>query len=317
MKKKIIKIVIFFTILLIILIIISAILIPKNNTEEAGINNIQAMGILGEKDNTIDVIMYGDSESYASMIPMRIWKKYGYTLYVCGTSGQSLPDTCKIAYETLKNQKPKIVILEADNVFNSVGITVPIARVINEILPITEYHNRWKSLTKEDFFGKINYTDTDENKGYYYVERTDPVENGKYMEDSEEIEQVPFLNKIYVKILKKYCESKGIQFAIVSVPSYKNWSYQKHNGMKEFTEKEGIEFLDLNKLKKDLNIDWKKETGDKGDHVNYKGAIKVTNYLGKWLEEKNMLEDHRNDENYQKWNEDLNKVLQENKILFE
>ena len=319
MKKNIIKIILFFIILLIILAILSAILVPKNNTEEAGINNIQAMGILGEKDNTIDVIMYGDSESFASTMPMRIWEKYGYTFYVCGTSGQSMPDTCKIAYDTLKKQSPKIVILEADNIFNSVGITVPIARVINEILPITEYHNRWKTLAKNDFFGEIKYTDTDENRGYYYVEKTDPIDGdgNNYMEDSSEIEKVPLLNGIYVKILKKYCESKGAQFAIVSVPSYKNWNYKKHNGMKEFAEKEGIEFLDLNKRKKEVKIDWKTETGDKGDHVNYKGAIKVTNYLGKWLKEKNILEDHRNDENYQKWNEDLDKLQQKNKILFE
>ena len=135
------------------------------------------------------------------------------------------------------------------------------------------------------------------------------------MEDSKKKKKVPLLNGIYVKILKKYCESKGAQFAIVSVPSYKNWNYKKHNGMKEFAEKEGIEFLDLNKRKKEVKIDWKTETGDKGDHVNYKGAIKVTNYLGKWLKEKNILEDHRNDENYQKWNEDLENFKKNNILI--
>ena len=315
MKKNILKVILFFLILLVILVILSYILVPKNNSEEAGMNNIQAMGILGEKENTIDVIVYGDSESFASTMPMRLWKEYGFTVYVCGTAGQSLPDTCKIAYETLKKQNPKIVIIEADNIYNSVGIFVPIARILNEILPITEYHNRWKTLRKEDFFGKINYTESDENKGYYYVERTDPIDANGYMEHSEEVEQIPFLNKIYLKILKKYCESKGAQFVILSVPSYKNWNYQKHNGMQQYAEKENIEFIDLNERKKDVNIDWKKETGDKGDHVNYKGAIKVTRFIGKWLKKKNILQDHRNDENYKKWNDELNNLMEKNEYV--
>ena len=98
-------------------------------------------------------------------MPNKLKEKYDISSYICGTAGQSMPDTCRIAYETLKRQKPKIVILEANNIYSSVGIAVPIARVLNVILPVTEYHNRWKNLKKEDFFGKKNYTYKDENKG--------------------------------------------------------------------------------------------------------------------------------------------------------
>ena len=293
MKKHILKISLFFLILLVILVILSAILVPKNNSEEAGMNNLPAMGILGEEDNTIDVIMYGDSESIASTMPNRLKEKYDISAYICGTSGQSMPDTCRIAYETLKRQKPKIVILEANNIYNPVGIAVPIARVVNVILPVTEYHNRWKNVNKKDFFGKKEYTYRDENKGYHYVGKTDPADDSHYMEYTDEKESVPKLNKLYVKIMKKYSEAKGAKFAIVSVPSCKNWNYKKHNGMKEFTEKENIEFLDLNELKDEVKINWKEDTGDKGDHVNYKGAEKVTDYLGEWLKKKNILENNK------------------------
>ena len=259
MKRKILKISLFMLILLIILVILSAIFIPKNNSEEAGMNNLPAMGILGEEENTIDMIMYGDSESIASTIPKRMKEEYGISSYICGNPGQSMPDTCRIVYETLKRQKPKMIILEANNIYNPVGIAVPVARVINVVLPITEFHYRWKNLKKEDFFGKKNYTYKDENKGYHYVGVTDPADDSHYMEYSEEKEPVPTSNKIYVKAIKKYSESKGAQFAIVSVPSCKNWSYKKHNGMKDFTEKENIEFLDLNALKEEVKIDWKLE----------------------------------------------------------
>ena len=305
MKKNIIKFIAFVLILIFILIILSYIFVPKNNSKEFGMEEDQAKGIFGEKDNSVDVIMYGDSETIASTMPMKLWEDYGFTMHVCGEAGQTLPDTCRMAYDTMKKQQPKLVILESNNIYNSVNVTVPIARVINIMFPITEYHNRWKNLKLKDFYSKIEYNTTDINKGYYYVGRTDPVEDNTYMEKTEEIEKIPFLNKLYIKFLKYYSEKKGAQFAIVSVPSKKNWSYAKHNGVKEFADKEGIEFLDLNELKEELNIDWQTETGDKGDHVNYKGAIKVTNYLGKWLKDKNILENHKDDQNYDKWNKDL------------
>lgn len=305
MKKNIIKFVAFMLILVVLLIILSAVLVPKNNSEEAGMKEIQARGILGEKENTVDVIMYGDSETIASTIPMKIWEDYGFTMHVCGTAGQTLPDTCRMVYDTTINQKPKIIILEANNIYNPVSITVPMARILNIILPVTEYHNRWKNLNLNDFGGKIDYKETDINKGYHYVSVTDSADDSPYMDYTEQIEQVPLLSKVYIKFLKYYCEKNGAQFFIVSVPSKKNWTYAKHNGVKELAEKEGIEFLDLNVLKDEINVDWKTETGDKGDHVNYKGALKVTNYLGKWLKEKRVLENHKDDIEYEKWNKDL------------
>lgn len=309
MKKLILRFIIFILIFFVLLIILSRIVIPKNNTDDSGINNIRAMKILGEAPNTIDVIMYGDSESYASTIPMQLWNDYGFTFYICGTSGQTLPDTCSIAYDTLKSQSPKLVILEADNIYANTEIDVPIARVLYKILPIIEYHNRWKSLNKNDFFGKINYTDTDHNKGYHYLGATDSAEVDEYMEYSDQTDKIPYLNKVYVRLLKKYCEYKGAEFAIVSVPSLKNWSYEKHNGLKKFAEEENIEFLDLNEKKDEIDIDWNIDTSDKGDHVNYTGARKVTNYIGKWLYDKNILENHKDDANYNSWNEDLKIVV--------
>ncbi len=309
MKKLILRFIIFILILFIILLILSRILLPKNNTDEAGMNNSRAMKILGEESGTVDMIVYGDSEAYASIIPLQLWNDYGYTSFVCATSGQTLPDSCRIAYDTLKNQNPKIVILEADTIYLSSEISVPVSRVLYEILPIMEYHNRWKSLSLNDFIGKIEHTGRDSNKGYYYLSKEEPADDSRYMEESDEIERIPRLNKVYVKLLKNYCELKGAEFAIVSVPSVNNWNYKRHNALKQFAEEEGIEFIDLNEKKDEIQIDWSKETADKGDHVNYPGAKKVTKYLGEWLNKKNILENHKEDINYNFWKEDLNIII--------
>ena len=112
MKIKILKSVSFICILLVILILLSRLFEPKNNSVEAGMHYRGASGILAEPDNTIDVIFIGNSEAYSSIIPMEMWNDYGYTSYVCASPEQLLPVSTKILGESIKRQKPKVVVLE-------------------------------------------------------------------------------------------------------------------------------------------------------------------------------------------------------------
>lgn len=42
----------------------------------------------------------------------------------------------------------------------------------------------------------------------------------------------------------------------------------------------------MNTLREEIPINWNTDTRDKGDHLNYFGAVKATEYFGKYLEEK-------------------------------
>ena len=282
MKNKIIKSAVFLLILFILLIILSFIMIPKNNTKEAGMENINANGILGEKENTIDVLVVGDSEAYASIIPMKIWKEYGFTVYDCSSSEQTLVQSIQYVQEALKTQNPKIIILEANNIYRTESMENTLYEIAGKILPIIQYHNRWKSLTGNDLVNTPNYTYT------------------------EDLNPIPRSNKIYVKMINEYCKKNNIKFIIMSMPSTRNWKYANHNAVKAFAKQENIEFVDCNMEKDKINIDWKNDTRDGGDHLNFNGAKKVTAYIGNYLKNLNILEDHRQDEKYSSWNEELN-----------
>ena len=89
-----------------------------------------------------------------------------------------------------------------------------------------------------------------------------------------------------------------------------NWSMEKHNGVENLAKELGVEYLDMNLLNNEINIDWKKDSRDKGDHLNYTGSLKTTKFLGEYLNKKG-LPDHRADEKYESWNKYYNKYIKE------
>lgn len=312
MKVKILKTIAFITILFFILIILSHIVIPKNNIEECGMREVKAHGLLAEPENTIDVLIVGNSLSFTSIVPIEMWKEHGFTSYVTGTPAQILPDSIRFTYNAMKTQSPKIVILEADNLFEGTGIAGIAEQFAFQCLPILEYHDRWKSLNVNDFFGKIDYTWTEDLKGYYYTQDVISCSDVSPIKPTKEKAHISKTNKLYLKLLNKYCTQNNAKLILVSTPNIKNWNYKKHNAAKGFAEELGIDFLDFNVINDAVQIDWENDTRDNGYHLNHFGAVKVTNYLGKYLSEKNILEDHRKDDKYKEWDEALERYLSGN-----
>lgn len=309
--KKIIKSILFMVILIILLIILSYIFIPKDNVEDAGMRKYGASKILGEQENTIDMIAFGNSESFTSFIPMKLWEDYGYSSYICGYPGQALPDVVKIMNEVTKKQKPKVIVLEANVLYDEVPIVVPPSRILQTALPILEYHDRWKSLQLKDFKNEIKYTSTDYMKGFHFkTDKNEPDLTG-YMNYSDKVQELSIINKTCLDIMKNYCKNNDIKFIIMSVPSPINWNYEKHNRIEQYAKKEEIDFIDFNLLTDELKIDWKEDSLDKGDHMNFYGSLKITDYFGKYLNNKQLIKSHKEEQMYSKWNEDFNKYKKE------
>ena len=65
----------------------------------------------------------------------------------------------------------------------------------------------------------------------------------------------------------------------------------------------GVEYLDLNLMRRQIPINWRLETKDKGDHLNYSGATKVSVFLAKYLQKTELFKDKRNDGAYSQWHD--------------
>jgi len=303
--KNVLKVITFMLGFIILLFISSYIFMPKNNNTKFGIRQVSANGILGEPNETMDALFLGDSLVYTSISPMVIWENYGITSYDLATSAQYLYETYEFLDKALKTQKPKIVFLETNPFFRQYKIVNVIGAEGKKIFPIFEYHDRWKNLTINDFINDVNYTWTDPNKGYRFktnVNSADDVHKD-YMKKTEGIEHITKLNYKYIEKIIERCKSEGIEIVLLSTPTMKNCNYAKYRAIKEIAQEFGVEHLDLN-LEVDLKIDWSQETLDKGDHLNYKGARKVSEYLGSYLSQRGLIS-HKDDTHYDAWNRDL------------
>lgn len=306
-KQMIGRVFLFHFILLLLLVFFSFLFIPKNNTKEAGMYNVKANGILGAKENSIDVLIIGDSEAYANISPLDMYEEYGFTTYITGTPAQLINTSYDFLKKALKTQKPKIVILEAYNIFRDVSIERVGKSFVQEFLPVLFYHNRWKSLGWRDFNFQVNYTWTDELKGYNFSKKLVPSQNDNYMQKNKKNSKISSINMFYLDEIRKLCEEENITFMLLNTPNYKGWNYTRHKVILEYASKYQIDYLDMNILNDEIKIDWTKDTRDKGDHLNYSGALKVSKYLGGYLTSKMELSDHREDKNFASWNKDLQK----------
>lgn len=305
--KRILAFFLFAVFLMAILLAASFVFMPKNNMSEFGMEEAQANGILGEKENTIDVLVLGDSESYSAITPMQIWKDAGYTAYVCGTSAQSLNYTSVLLRRAFEKQQPKVVILETNAIYRKISSNQAVGTELANYFSVFQYHNRWKSLGLHDFTGKAKFTWTDDYKGYRYRTKVDPARQKEYMKPTDKVAEIPALNIQYVREMKQFCDENGSRLVLVSTPSTVNWNFQRHNGIQKLANDIGCEYMDLNLMNDRIQIDWSKDTRDKGDHLNHFGAVKVSRFLSEYLKETGLLTDHREDPAYAKWNDSLKK----------
>lgn len=301
--KNIIGSAAFIAILAVLLIVSSIIVKPGSTVKVNALQDPLVNGILAENKNSIDVVFLGDSESYSAFIPLKIWRDRGITSYVCGTSSQELCYSYELLTKSFKTQKPKIVVLETNAIFRNFSRSSVISTKAQGLFAVFRYHDRWKSLQPKSWALSADKTYDDRSKGYLYNTTMNGASVDGYMAATDEKEPISSENSKYVEKIRDYCRKNGAELVLVSVPSTKNWDMRKHNAVTELSKKLGIEYIDMNLLGGEIPIDWKRDTRDRGDHMNFTGAMKVSAYMGDFFASKNVFRDKRNDAAYKDWND--------------
>lgn len=287
----------------------SKVLMPRSNSENGGMHNYKARGFYGEEKNSLDVVAIGNSDLYSGFSPMELWKTHGITGFACGEPNQTIDQSVLLLQEVLSCQKPKVVMLETDVLFQE-NVNGHLASLVktaaNYLFPVLEYHDRWKKVTLAECLGKPQQPWHDVSKGYYYSRDQVPYKGGDYMAETDEKETI---DPIAMQSLDKFlaiCQSEGIQVILVELPSANSWNMARHQAVEDYAASKKIPFIDFN-LKdkiKATGFDWQTDSRDGGNHLNYKGAKKMSLWLGDYLKDRYQLMDHRKDSRYQRWQQD-------------
>ncbi len=306
--KNIICSLLFISLIAATLAVGSIAVVPKSNLKEDGMKDATAFGVISEPKDTIDAIFVGDSEVYRSIMPLKIWEDYGITGYVCSTPAQRLYYSLEFLEKAFETQSPKYIFIETNSFFREFTFSDKIENKLEKLVPFFRYHTNIKDILTDGFnlekiFSSPDYSYTINDKGYRLSLKVRGFKPKNYMSFSKERESISERNISYIKRINDYCKKNGASLVFLSIPSTQNYNYPRHNSLSDFAKQLGVEYVDMNLLQNEIQINWKKDTYDKGDHLNYHGAQKVTAYLGKYLSETGTLSDKRSDRNYESWND--------------
>lgn len=304
----VLRVLAFCLILVLVLQMLSWVLMPRNYTQSGGMLNYRARGFYGETENSLDVIAIGNSDLSSAFSPMEIWEQYGMTAYACGEIKQQIDQAVQLLQEVLSCQKPKVVILEVDSLYQEsmTGHVLSMLKTgIRHAFPVLEYHDRWKDIRLRDFLGGEQEPWHDIYKGYYYSDDAVPYRGADYMAADAETEQIDAVAIHFLDEFLKICRQQEIEVVMVEMPSANSWNMGRHQAVADYAEQQSVPFIDFNLNMQETGFDWTTDSRDGGNHLNYSGASKISAWLGNYLKTHYELEDHRQDSSYGVWKNDL------------
>ena len=312
----------FFNItLIVVLFIISFIFLNKLVAPKYQTNLVEGHMISEFYDEKMvhDVIFIGDCEVYANFSPMVLYKNYGITSYIRGTSQQLIWQSYGILKETLKYEIPKVVVLNV----NSLRYDKPVSEAYNHLtldkmkwskekleiieasmleeenifdylFPIVRYHSRFSTLTNEDFEylfkeNKVTYN------GFLINKRVKPVTS---LPTKKVLGSYKFKDNTlsYLDKIRELCEDNNIKLVLIKAPSlYPYWYDEYEEQIIEYTKKYALDYYNFTKVTEEIGIDYQTDTYDGGLHLNLYGAQKLSTYFGDILKSNYDLTDYRLD----------------------
>ncbi len=314
MKKLLIK---FVFLVLILLAIFSFVEGPltKINPFQGFVSNFQQSV---EEGCDYDLLFYGSSKSYSTFNPRILGELIAVNSFNFGNNGQRLPTTNFILEETLKDQNPQLVVVELYNQsmrsplgkknisfqfssYDAFDFSLNKLRHSLKEFPLTELpflyvktlrnHKGWKSIESNKIDPQNTIYLKEENNGYrgwqYVVKNPEKYIPLKPVQ--REVEGVAYqLDEDQRKNLEELLHIAGKQktkVLFVTAPSLRDLTNMEYAGysksLRDFLKERNHHYLDLNCEINNIGLDPYDFRDD--IHLNHKGATKVSEYFGKWL----------------------------------
>lgn len=299
MTNKILRISLFVLLFLSCFAILEYIFKPNRDQYPWGTTTSKIKEFYNLDKNSLDVLFIGSSHAWCSFNPYLIYKESGIRSYVFSANEQPLWLSYYYIKESLKTQKPKVIVLETFYIFeknkfkkesvnriniDDINLSWNKYEMIKEsyknsnlfnLSSVYNYHTRWKNLKKNDFI----YSKDGNFKGFTPLFRKTEKKITLY-----QTEETPILKK-NIKFLEKIIaltKENNIDLVFTFVPFQCNKNEQGQlKSLQKIAENNGIPFINYMKLLDSIKFNQK--TDFDGSHINIYGANKVSKHLAKFL----------------------------------
>lgn len=287
---------------------------------------------VAETEHEANVIILGSSRSYASVLPMEMWRHNGITAVNVAGGAQPVAATLSYLQQARRSHEPKVVLLEASLVglgngrfgdvamahgnFDAMPSGLPKATGILRsvqptawpelFLPIQIYHSRWRDIGHDDFDPRKHQREAYAKGSVYLTNATPQSGTVKYTVNS----QSAYVRDLtYIRAIAEECARAEARLVLFTSPS---WNRTMIDGLpvlaklksdleSDFPE---VEFIDMDSVAETIDIQPDTDYMDEV-HLNHRGAIKLTKWLANYLARDYGIADDRNEEFAPRWNEAL------------
>ncbi len=296
-------------------------------------------GIYEEPKNTIETLFVGKSAVMNAIIPIQLYEEYGICAYDLSTEDQPMLASYYWVEEgyRLHSETLDTVVLDVSGLcvpaeesfyhkaldamhFSSVKLDAVRAysgnfeQTIQNLIPLLSYHARWSDLSDEDI-QKAGYEPELSLRGYNYstsslldeADNYDEISLPLYETDAGgEVNPLDLEALSYLEKMTEFCDEKDIRLILIKNPSEFIWDSAFSNAVQAVADSYGLEFLDLNldPYYDETGFNFATDSID-NQHANYRGASKITSYIGKYLSEECGCRDVRDDNTYKFMEEEL------------
>lgn len=269
----------------------------------------------GLPEDSVELMIYGSSRALTSVSPEHLYNAFGIGAYNYGWHWQKLNTTKAFLEDSFLSQSPRLVLIEtyfSGDILENRSITAEIyysrylksrsaksnylrqcfgshlGRYLSYYFPVFAFHDNWSTLERQSFLPLTLSKDHLKNMGFSPLSGTNPV----ILSDPNTIEQQKMSDNC-IKVLDEIvslCQQNDCDILFYTIPSAEPYVYCQ--SMAEYAKRNGYHYLNLFDHLDTIGIDASTDFYD-GGHLNADGAIKVTDFLGRYITEHYDLTDVR------------------------
>lgn len=319
--KNLVKIILFIVLFIFIWNIVFSILRIQKNSIEL---------FYDEPKNSLDVMYYGSSSTYAFYNAPLAYNEFGFTTGIRASDGQPFNALKYLSMESLKYQNPKVSVFDVDSIAYNATIVNEgdIRKVIDNMkmskirmdltdelldfyidsdaeklsyyLPFLYYHSSWKDLNSDKLYANKLFKGSILSKLSVSVE---PQEKQEWVVGDAKLTDNEY--KMINDLIKYINDSKINAIFVISKRRFSDEAMQKFNTLTKLANQGNIKVINFNLLD-DFDVNYETDFYNR-NHLNTSGSIRYTLYLANYLKEHYNLDDHRGDKKYASWDKAFDK----------